>query len=208
METDVAHEADFLAALGATPLKRLKLTPLIKDGVVNKHLASLLKAANPAQPTRPQLLLAIVIAVSEGVNMPAEVKKFLGDAAGNARSTSFPAALGIPALLDGASEIGILDDIGLAPGSTTPSASMVGDDKANVDLDKDDKNETFVVVSPRQILLDTYAYVRSQPNRLAGSRVLTQLTTGSKIKVVGETGAWTMIDYNGKVGFINKKYPK
>ncbi len=207
MEADVTHEANFLAALDATPLKRLKLTPLIKDGVVNKHLASLLKAANPAAPSRPQLLLAVVIAVSEGVNMPAEVKKFLGDAAGNVRSTSFPAALGLRALLDGASEIGILNSINLAPGSTTPSASMVGDDKANVDLDKDDTNETFVTVSPRQILLDTFVYVRSRPNRDAGSKMLDKLNAGQKIKVVGETGAWTMIDYNGRVGFINKKFP-
>ena len=85
---------------------------------------------------------------------------------------------------------------------------MVGDDKANVDLDKDDTNETFVTVSPRQILLDTFAYVRSRPNRDAGSKMLDKIDAGQKIKVVGETGAWTMIDYKGKVGFINKKYPK
>ena len=84
---------------------------------------------------------------------------------------------------------------------------MKGDDKANVDLDKDNKNETFVSVSPRQFVLTTYAYVRSQPNRLTGSKVLAQLNTGATIKIVGETSGWTMIDLNGKVGFIDKKFP-
>ena len=41
MQTDAKHEPAFLAAVDATTLKRLKLTPLLAAGIVDLHLAAL-----------------------------------------------------------------------------------------------------------------------------------------------------------------------
>src|SRR5262249_2633189 len=144
MSADATHAANFRASLDATALGQQRLSPLLADGLVNPHLATLLATPNPAAPSKGQLLLALTIAVRSGGAMPPVVKNFLIGAAGGAKTTSFPAALHAPALLDGASELEILRNIGLAPGATAVPGGPPLPDDANVDVDQDKTNETFV----------------------------------------------------------------
>ncbi|HEX5965112.1 MAG TPA: DUF4157 domain-containing protein, partial [Pyrinomonadaceae bacterium] len=173
MTVDATHEGAFLAAIEATTLKRAELMPLLKDNVIHPKLASLLKTADPKKPSRGQLRLAVLYAIHEGELMHAEVKKLLFGAAGGAKTSSFPAALNIGPLLEGVKELEVLENIGLAPGTAPSPGQASSDVEANVDLDNNKINQTFVAVAPRKIAIDDGAYVRSAPNRRPGSKVLT-----------------------------------
>jgi len=201
MSVDATHEATFLTALGATSLKRLGLEPLIDASVVDPQLPSLMTTVTPANPSRSQLILALVIAVDRGAKMPAPVQTLLQGAAGGVQTTSFPAALNIKPLLDGADELSVLRNIGLAPGA---APSLIGPkvaDKANVDVDANKTNETFVPVKPR---VETYKGTGALDVRDKASRkgaVLGQINAGDSVRIAGTVPGWNMIDFGGKLGF-------
>jgi hypothetical protein len=197
MSVDASHTASFRAALDATTLTRNKLTTLLDDSLINPKLATLLPTPSPAAPSQGQLRLALAIAVKRGSGMPAEVKTFLVGAAGGSTTTSFPAALGVPALLDGASELEILRNVGLAPGAQP--------DNANVDVDQDKTNETFVAVDPHQVTIVAPKDARAKPD--ATAPVLAGLTPGMTVQVVGASGTWTVVDVGGKIGFVDGNLP-
>ena len=206
MQADAAHEPAFLAAVDATTLKRLKLTPLLAAGMVDPHLAALLKTPDPAKPSRPQLLLALVVAVNRGNTMPAPVQTLLSDAAGGKRTTTFPAVLGVQALLDGASELEVLRNIGLAPGAPPSKGAPPLLDDANADLDKNKTNETFISVKPREAtIVGATVLVRAQPNSKA--KDIGKFNAGDVARVVGTTAGWTAVDLNGKIGFVDGSIP-
>lgn len=207
MQLDPTHKVDFMKALDTTLLMRVKLAPLIADGLVDPLLKDLLKTPKPAKPDKGQLLLALTIAVAKGSAMPVEVTTLLTNAAGGARTTKFPVALNITPLLDGASELTILRDIGLAPGASTPKGSAPKPDDANLNIDKDKTNETFVSVKPRSITLDFPVDVRTKPDFEKNSKIISKLVKGDDINVVGTTSGWTVIDVNGTTGFILFDFP-
>ncbi len=206
MQVDAAREADFLAAIGATTFTRTKLTPMLDAGLIDPHLPTLLTTATPATPSRAQLFLALTLAISRGAAMPLDVRNLLRSAAGGVSTITFPAALGVPALLDGASELGVLRDIGLAPGAPPPVGSPPVPDDANADLNKDKTNETFISVSPREtIIAGLTRSVRKKPGFLA--MPIGSLKAGDVARVVGMTAGWTAIDFNGKIGFVHGALP-
>lgn len=200
MNADAAHEASFMAAIGASGLSRTALEPLLSRPLVDAHLAALLPTS--ATPSREQLLLALTIAAADGAAMPRPVADLLRAAAGGARTTTFPAALGVPALLDGASELQLLEDLGLAPG--TPSAGGVLDD-ANADLDDSGMNERFIALRPREATVTAFALnVRSRPRM--DDNVIGWLHRGDVVRVMGETHGWSAIDFNGTMAFVYHRF--
>ena len=219
------HETAFMAALDATSLKRVELTPLLAWKLIDPHLPALMTAADPAKPSRAQLILALAIAVARPSAIPAPVLTLLRGAAGGAKTTSFPVALGVEALLDGASELEVLRRIGLAPGvavqppppstgAPTPPPAL---DEANVDVVTGDKlNDTFLVTAARETTITgkNALVVHSRPAEW--SAVVGSLAVGQKVRIAGtvEVSApkngqrkWTAIDLGGKLVFARGVLP-
>jgi hypothetical protein len=217
MLLDATHEAQYKAALDATKLKRSELAKQIPTEGANvkaffDHLGGLMTV--PAgQPSRGQLLLALTLAVGGGAGgggggIPDPVKNMLRHAAGDRPTKSFPEALHVPDLLEGASELAVLQNIGLAPGDTAAGAAGGPPDepKANVSANRNQTNETFVKVAPRLVsITGPPIQVFTKPDE--GSPVLDTFHDGDQARVVGTTVGWTVIDRFGKMGFVNKIFP-
>ena len=212
MQVDASKAADFLTALGTTSLKGNELYLFFKMGLMEKHLPALLKPVDPKNPSPSQLKLALIITENMKSSMPETVKTFLKNAAGNATSTTFPASLKVADYLEGTTEFNILDYIGLAPGTvvsspstktkSTTSSSGTNSKDANADLDADNtKNESFISVQPRKLTLPSDAPVWEKPD--PASKVLTTLKKGAIVRVAGSTIGWAVIDFNGKVAYID-----
>lgn len=202
MAADARQLPTFAAALDASPLTRTNFQPLLNRTIVDPRLATLLSTGSP--PTRGQLMLALTVAVDDGPVMPTDVRNFLRSAAGGAATSAFPAGLGVGALLDGADELQVLQDIGLAPGAAaTPSGSTAAPpDRANVDLDRDSTNERFVTIARREAAVTAVALnIRARP--ALSARVLGIVTLGTVVRVMGFSGTWSLIDANGRVGFVS-----
>jgi hypothetical protein len=201
MHIDATHEPNFMSVLQATALKRLKLSAFLSKALLGPHLLNLLKFTPPALPTKGQMLLALSMAIKEGASMPVEVKDMLIKAAGGVKTTKFPAALNVKSLLDGASELSILQNIGLAPGSVQTSGPPVLND-ANLDTDNDQKNDILVDVDAHRATLKFPVVVQSHPNFTPQSKVIAKLAKGDVVNVVGTTNGWTVIDLKTKVGYV------
>ena len=201
MQVDNTREAAFMAAIDSTPLKRVALAKLLDAGLVDPHLPALLAVVPPAAPTKAQLLLALTIAVDRGSAMPAAVKTMLVNAAGGASTTSFPAALSVPALLDGASELTVLRAIGLAPGAAA-AAPVATPDKANLDQNADRTNETFVTVKPHLSIIAGPKPVEIRASPDVKAPVVDTYNSGDQARVVGMSGGWTVVDRFGKIGWV------
>lgn len=127
-------------------------------------------------------------------------------AAGGAKTTTFPAALGVPALLAPIGELSILESIGLAPSSASGSGGSSAID-GNVDANGNGKNETYVEVSPHEATVTASVLnVRSGPSM--SSKIIDTVTKGAVVRVMGaiEGGAWSFVDHGGKTGFLATKY--
>ena len=97
-------------------------------------------------PTREQLLVAFRVLDTD--NTQADAKAFLLKAVG-AGNRRFPAALGVDAILNGRpSQQVILQKLGLVPDDSGSAVAAGGDQKANLDLDGDGTNETYVEPLP------------------------------------------------------------
>ncbi len=212
MDVDASKASDLLAAVGSTSLKGKELFLFFKMKIIGKSLTSLLQASDPQNPSAAQLKLALTIAANMDRSMPEAVKTFLKNAAGNTTTSTFPASLNVSGYLEGTSELNILDYIGLAPGtavSTPPtttksksSSSETNLKDANADLDTDNtKNESFISVQPRKLILPADAPVWEKPD--PGSKVLTTLKKGETVRVAGSRSGWAVIDFKGNVAYID-----
>lgn len=217
MHIDATHEAAFMAAIGATPLKRTELAKHLSAGVVDPHLATMLKTVDPLKPTRAQLYLALLIAVERGSGMPAPVQTLLRDAAGGKKTTAFPAALNVVDLLDGTGELVVLRAIGLAPGAPAAKGAPATPDEANVDVDFDKTNETFVAVAPRIVKIGASPKtIYAKPDKtsaitgvlLGGALMIGGVMTAQKsLQIVGTAGGFTVVDLDAKLGFVDGALP-
>jgi hypothetical protein len=212
MNVDATKASDFIAAVGSTSLKGKELFLFFKMNMIGKSLTALLQTTDPQKPSDPQLKLALTLADNMGLNMPESVRIFLKNAAGNTTTATFPASLNVSRYLEGPSELNILTHIGLAPGTaiSSPSAttksttSASGSDlrDANADLDTDKtKNESFINVQPRKLILPADAPVWEKPD--PNSRVLTTLKKGETVRVAGNISGWAVIDFKGTVAYID-----
>jgi len=136
------------------------------------------------------------------------VKTLLRVAAGGSPTSSFPAALNVTTLIDGGGERTVLENIGLAVGTLPPPTTGSAPPtpvKANIDLDHDSTNERFVAISRRMANVTAGRLrVRSQPTMAAST--IDYLSRGDSVRVMGTTGSWSLIDHNGKVGFVGSGY--
>ncbi len=205
LKHDATQAAAFMAALTASSLTRETFFPLLARGIVDPHLATLLPLGGAK--TKGQMLLALTIAVNDGVAMPAAVRDFLRDAAGGKPTSTFPAALGVGPLIAPTGELSVLENIGLAPTSKPVSSgkSTVTVD-GNVDANNNGKNETFIAVSPREATVNAPVLnVRKMAS--TASAVVDSVKKGDVVRVMGETeSGWSFIDNAGKTGFVYSKY--
>jgi hypothetical protein len=205
MQHDAAQAAPMMAALTASSLKRETFKPLLARGIIDPKLATLLPVG---APTKGQLILALTIAVDDGVAMPAPVKTFLRAAAGGKTTSTFPAALGVGPLIAPSSEISVLEAIGLAPKSapsaSSGSAPVVVD--GNVDANHNKTNETYVTVAPREAKVNVGTLnVRREAS--VSSKIIDTVSSGDTVRVMGETmSGWSFIDHDGKTGFVYSKF--
>lgn len=204
MQHDATKGASFMAALTASSLKRETFQPLLARGIVDPKLATLLPIG---APTKGQLILAFTIAVKDGIAMPKPVRDFLRAAAGGKTASTFPAALGVGPLIAPTGELSVLENIGLAP-TSPPSGGGTTIVDGNVDANHDNKNETYIAVSPHEATVTASVLnVRSRPN--AASAIIDTVSMGTVMRVMGQTqGGWSFVDHQGKTGFVASKYIK
>jgi hypothetical protein len=205
MQFDATKTAAFMTGLTGSALVRNTFKPLLARGIVDPKLATLLPLG---APTRGQMLLALTIAVDDGTSMPAPVRDFLRAAAGGATTSTFPAALGVPALIAPTGELSVLENIGLAPRSAPPSGgSTTVTVDGNVDANHNNRNETYISVSPREATVNVaQLHVRRRAD--VTSTVIDTVTAGTVLRVMGETpnGDWSFVDHNGRTGFVATRY--
>lgn len=198
---DASHAAQMMAKLATSGLTVETFQLQLSRVLVDSHLATMLPIGGA--PTRAQMLLALTIADGDG-SLPSHVRDFLRAAAGGSAARSFPAALDVTTLLPNGAE-NVLDRIGLTD-KTPPTTGTVS---GNVDTDGDGKNDTRIATEPHKATVDTEnLMVREKPSSAA--KDIGKLAKNASVRVAGTTreGTWSMIDFNGKAGFVATKYLK
>ena len=181
MKHETAKRADFMTTLAAFDCQTIE--DFLDVPFVTADLAALLPIS--PTPTREQLLLAFRVIATDDTQ--AEAKAFLLNAVGTG-NTRFPAALGVGAILAGRpDENTILEKLGLAAGGAA-AAATTDDRKANLDLDGDGTNETYVEPLPG---VRGASNVRNAPTfkepDISAARVRF-LWKGQRLYLVGQTG--------------------
>lgn len=201
MKHDASQAAPFMTALTASSLTRETFTPLLARGILTSRLSTLLPVG---APTKGQMILALTYAALDGTGMPSAVRTFLRAAAGGRTTSTFPAALGAGPILSPTGELEILEHIGLAPTSAPSGGGSTVD--GNVDANADNRNETFVPVSPFEANVTAWVLnVRQAAS--GGARVIATVTQGTVLRVMGTTTTgWSLIDHQGKIGFVRSSY--
>ncbi|HEV7557116.1 MAG TPA: SH3 domain-containing protein, partial [Kofleriaceae bacterium] len=204
MKFDASKGTPFMAALTASGFTRDTFKKFLVRSIVDPQLAKLVPTT--ASPSVGQLLLALSIASQAGKSMPLAVRNMLRAAAGGKKTTTFPVALGVPALLAPYPESQILDDIGLGTSAPVVVAKGPPTIDGNVDANADGKNETYIDVSPHGAsVLAADLPVHSKPSTSAP--VIATLHKPDQVQVMGKTedGTWAMIDQGGARGFVISK---
>jgi len=198
---DPSHAAQMMTKLETSGLTVETFQLQLSRGLVDPHLMTMLPIGGT--PTRAQMLLALTIADSDAA-LPSHVRDFLRAAAGGSAARSFPAPLDVKTLLPNGAE-NVLERIGLTD-KTPPTTGTV---PGNVDTDGDGKNDTRIATEPHKAIVDTdNLMVRDKPSSAA--KDIGKLAKKTIIRVAGTTreGTWSMIDFNGKAGFVATKYLK
>lgn len=201
MKHDPTHAAQMMAKLSTSGLTVETFKLQLSRGLVDSHLTTLLPISGT--PTRGQMLLALAIADADDP-LPAHVRDFLRAAAGGASARSFPAVLGVDTLLpNGAGHV--LERIGLTDKVPPPTGTIGG----NVDTDGNGMNETRIATNPHRALVDT-DNLMVRATATSAAKDIGKLAKGTIVRVAGTTrnGTWSMIDFNGKVGFVATRYLK
>ena len=195
MKYDSNQAANMIGKLSTSGLTVSTFAPHLSRKLVDPNLPGML--AIRGMPTRGQMLVALAIAVADTPPPPA-VRQFLRAAAGGAASRSFPAALDVEQLLPGGDDV--LSKIGPpAPAPTTTVDDLDGDGNNDAGIDADP--HATVVTAKEAIVRDRAS---SSGNQLG------TLANGEWLFVSGRTRdrAWSMIDFNGSVGFVDSRAVK
>ena len=130
---------------------------------------------------------------------------FLIKAAGGPASRAFPAALNVATLFPNG-EGRILERVGLSDKAPpAPGGTIDG----NADLNHDGKNESHIDANAHKAKVTADVLnVRERAN--TSSHVMGTLKKDAVVRVAGSTqhGHWSMIDFDGKVGFVSTQYLK
>ncbi|MBA3460900.1 MAG: SH3 domain-containing protein [Deltaproteobacteria bacterium] len=202
MKFDPGQGANFMAKLGASGMTVEQFKIQLSRKILDPHLATLLPIS--AAPTQAQMLLALTIADGDG-SVPSHVREFLIKAAGGTASRAFPAALNVGTLFPNGEGL-ILERIGLS--DKAPPAPGVTID-GNADLNHDGKNESHIDVNPHKAKVTAHV-LNVRERATTSSHVIGTLKKDAAVRVAGSTrnGHWSMIDFDGKVGFVSTHYLK
>ncbi len=202
MKFDPSQAPNFMAKLGSSGMAVEQFKLQLSRKILDPHLATLLPIS--AAPTQAQMLLALTIADGDG-SVPSHVREFLIKAAGGKASRAFPAALNVGTLFPNGEgrileRIGLTDKAPPAPGGTIDG---------NVDLNHDGKNESHIDANPHKATV-TADVLNVRKGASPSSHVIGTLKKDAVVRVAGSTqhGHWSMIDFDGSVGFANTHYLK
>lgn len=187
MMHDASHQANFLAAL--RPFDGQTVSPSHGGYLHPTPLLPVLGALLPvgATPTRERLLLACKI-IARVDN--ADARAFLLDVIG-AGNRRFPARLRINDILQGnPDEQVVLTRLNLVAASTNQ--------RANLDLDHDGTNETFVEPTPgmRGMTVLGPAIVYERPD-VTSPQLNPPVAANQMVRVSGQTAGFYAIEYSG-----------
>jgi hypothetical protein len=182
MRTTSGRRASFMGSLA--PFNCQTAADYISASFINPDLPQLLPSSGAA--TREQLLLAARVLDEDNGN--ASARAFLTRQV-DMSTRRFPPAMGITPILAGRpSENSILQTLGLAPSATGPSVTPTTDVQANLDLDGDGTNETYVEPLPGvqgRTTASTTMYPRAD---LSSAALARHAPRGGRLYMVGQSG--------------------
>ena len=200
-----AKQPAFLAALGAMTV-RTSQEFLYMPGLYGKW-ASLVPAVSGNPPDAGRLRLALrdlTDAAAGTTKAKPSTKSFLGSLV---TAHAFTADVNTP--LDGlGTDDSVLRDLGLHSSQAAGKAADPAEPppKANVDMDKDGKNEAVVeAMSATGKVKTQELYVRDQPT-MKGKEHATTLKKDDQVHIMGQVGIWYLIDHAGVRGYSAKSF--
>jgi uncharacterized protein YgiM (DUF1202 family) len=200
MKHDAGKATQFMTALGGSGMTVEQFKLQLSPGIVDSHLDTLLPISGT--PTTGEMLLALTIADADRA-VPKHVRKFLRAAAGGDSSRAFPAGLNVDTLYpNGAAQV--LEKIGLSDKAPPPPGTAID---GNADLNSDGTNESHIDVRPHRAQVKAEE-LNVREKATTESKILGTLKKDEIIRVAGSTrhGKWSMIDFEGKVGFVSTHY--
>lgn len=126
-----------------------------------------------------------------------------GDGQWRQSDLAFPAALNVNTLFPNG-EGKVLERIGLSAKAPPPASGTID---GNVDLDHDGKNETHIEPNAHKAMVKV-DNLMVRETATSEAKELGKLKKDTIIRVAGSTrnGTWSMIDFEGKVGFVKTMY--
>jgi hypothetical protein len=199
-----AKEPAFLAALGAMTVRTSK-DFLYMDGLYTKW-GTLVPAASGKPPDAGRLRLALRDVTDAGDKAKPHTKSFLGSLV-----TAHAFTVDVNTPLDGlGTDDSVLRALGLhasqAAGKGKAANPKAPAPDANVDMDKDGKNESVVeAMSAIGKVTAQELHVRDQPTT-KGKDHPTTLKKGDQVDIMGQVDTWYLIDHAGVRGYSAKQY--
>ncbi len=204
VQNPAKKEPSFLAALGAMTLRTSQDFLYMKELYTN--WATLVPAASGKPPEAGRLRLALRDVTDTGDKAKPNTKSFLGSLV-----TAHAFTVDVNTPLDGlGTDDSVLRALGLSA-SQAAGKGKAADPKApppdaNVDMDKDGKNESVVeAMSATGRVTAQELYVREQPT-MKGKEHPTTLKNGDQVHIMGLVDTWYLIDHAGVRGYSAKQY--
>jgi hypothetical protein len=198
----VAKEPEFLAALGAMTVRTSQ--DFLYMPQLYKTWNKLVPATSGKPPDAGRLNLALRDVTDQGAKAQPHTKSFLGSLV-----TAHAFTVDVNAPLDSlGTDDSVLRALGLsaaqAAGKGKPAKGPAPD--ANVDMDKDGKNESVVEpMSATGRVKASELNVRDQPTTKGKEHAAT-LKKGDTVYVMGQVDTWYLLDHAGVRGYAAKAY--
>lgn len=201
---DHTKQPAFLAALGAMTVRTSK--DFLYMAELYRTWPTLVPAATGKPPDAGRLRLALRDVVDADSGAKPTTKSFLGSLV-----TAHAFTVDVNAPLDGlGTDDSVLTSLGLsaaqAAGKGKTADPLAPPPDANVDMDKDGKNESVVeAMSATGKVTAAQLNVRDQPTT-KGKEHATTLKKGDQVHIMGQAGTWYLIDQAGVRGYSAKQY--
>jgi hypothetical protein len=201
-----ARQTEFMTTLGGTFTCRSAQRFVDFTGPIAGHLGALLPAGHGPTASRAELILSLLGVETDESAPEATSRAFLVAAWG--AGPSFPAAMGVDALLDGLSTaqsveraIGVRAPLGGGGGGGGGAAGPV----LNVDLDRDGVNDFHVdPITRRGLVAASRLNVREKPGM--GETIVGGLPQGQQVNAIGTSGDWYAIEFHGGAAFVHQDW--
>lgn len=190
MRIDNAKRSDFMSTLGNFTAASAR--DYIDLPYVEPELPQLIPASAASSPTRAQMIVSTLTIVNQATQ--ADAQSFLMAVIGSG-NRQFPASLNVGDTLGGNPTEGeVLGALGLLPSApASPASPQPVTQQANLDLDGDGVNETFVTPRNQQATNPQDVTAFEEPD-IYSTAVTPDITAGQTLTVVGESGSFFAID--------------